>query len=157
MLQSDEKILRILLEAKEADENELLKHFKISFPSQRVAQESNSIFVGAVDSESHLEGYEFSQFNDLVEILIVTKNRDYYEALTIIKTVSREIIRLIYENNEYFQNKPIIRNITPEYNRDSVLTRGHLMVQIKTEPMELIPSDDEYDLCCILLEKMEEV
>ena len=155
MLHSDETILQILLKAKK-NGNELLKHFKIAYPSKRVVQESNSIFVGAIDSESNIEGFEFSSYTDLVEVLIVTKNRNYTEAIKIIKIVSKEITKLIYENNDLFDNKPIIRNLTPEYNRDFVLTRGHMRIQVKTKPESLVPSEDEYSLCEILLEKIEE-
>lgn len=155
MLQSDEIILRILLKAK-SEGNSILQHFKIGFPSKQVVQESNSIFIGAVDSESNIEGFEFSSFTDLVEVLIVTKNRDYLESIKIIKIVSKEITKLIYENVDLFDNKPIIRNLTPEYNRDFVLTRGHLRVQVKSQPESLVPTEDEYTLCNILLEKIEE-
>lgn len=155
MLQSDEIILKILLKAQN-DGNQLLNHFKIGYPSKQVVQESNSIFVGAVDSESNIEGFDFSSFTDLVEVLIVTKNRNYTEALKIIKTVAKEITKLIYENNDLFDNKPIIRNITPEYNRDFVLTRGHLRIQVKSEPESLVPSEEDYYLCNLLLEKIEE-
>lgn len=155
MLQSDEIILKILLKAQN-DGNTLLKHFKIGYPSKQVVQESNSIFVGAVDSESNIEGFDFSSFTDLVEVLIVTKNRNYTEALKIIKTVSKEITKLIYENNDLFDNKPIIRNITPEYNRDFVLTRGHLRIQVKSKPESLVPCEEDYYLCNLLLEKIEE-
>ena len=155
MLQSDEIILKILLKSQN-DGNQLLKHFKIGYPSKQVVQESNSIFVGAVDSENGIEGFEFSSFTDLVEILIVTKNRKYTEALKIIKTVAKEITKLIYENLDLFDNKPIIRNLTPEYNRDFVLTRGHMRIQVKSNPEPLVPSEEEYYLCNILLERIEE-
>lgn len=155
MLHSDEIILQILLNAKN-DGNELLQHFKIGYPSKQVVQESNNIFVGAVDSESNIEGYEFSSYTDLVEVLIVTKNRNYAESVKIIKIVAKEIAKLIYENIDLFDNKPIIRNITPEYNRDFVLTRGHMMIQVKSKVESLVPSEDEYTLCNILLNKIEE-
>ncbi len=155
MLQADEIILNILLKAK-SEGNQLLKYFKIGYPSKQVVQESNSIFIGAVDTESSVEGFEFSSFTDLVEVLIVTKNRNYSESMKIIKTISKEITRLIYENLDLFDNKPIVRNLTPEYNRDFVLTRGHMRIQVKSKPESLVPSDDEYTLCNILLEKIEE-
>ena len=155
MLHSDEIILQILLKAK-TDGNPLLKHFKIGYPSKQVVQESNNIFVGAVDTESKIEGFEFSSYTDLVEVLIVTKNRNYTESIKIIKIVSKEIAKLIYENLDLFDNKPVIRNLTPEYNRDFVLTRGHLRIQVKSKPESLVPSEDEYTLCNILLEKIEE-
>jgi len=155
MLHSDEIILQILLTAKN-DGNALLKHFKIGYPSKQVVQESNNIFVGAVDSESNIEGYEFSSYTDLVEVLIVTKNRNYAESVKIIKIVAKEIAKLIYENIDLFDDKPIIRNLTPEYNKDFVLTRGHMRIQVKSKPETLVPSDEEYYLCNILLEKIEE-
>ena len=108
MLQSDEIILKILLKAKN-EGNQLLEHFKIGYPSKQVVQESNNIFVGAVDSESNLDGFEFSSFTDLVEVLIVTKNRNYVESVKIIKIVAKEITRLIYENVDLFDEKPVIR------------------------------------------------
>lgn len=154
MLQSDEIILKILLKAKN-EGNQLLEHFKIGYPSKQVVQESNNIFVGAVDSESNLEGFEFSSFTDLVEVLIVTKNRNYVESVKIIKIVAKEITRLIYENVDLFDEKPVIRNLTPEYNRDFVLTRGHMRIQVKSNPEQLIPTDEDYCLCNILLEKIE--
>ena len=155
MLHCDEIILKILLTAKNED-NPILKHFKIGYPSKQVVQESNNIFVGAVDTESYIEGFEFSSFTDLVEILIVTKNRNYTESIKIIKIVSKEITKLIYENVELFDEKPVIRNLTPEYNKDFVLTRGHMRIQVKSKPESLVPTDEEYYLCNILLEKIEE-
>ena len=155
MLHSDETILKILLKAKNED-NPILKHFKISYPSKKVAQESNNIFIGAVDSESNIEGFDFSSFTDLVEVLIVTKNKTYSESIKIIKIVAKEITKLIYQNYELFDEKPIIRNLTPEYNKDFILTRGHMRIQVKTKPESLVPTEDEYTLCKILLEKIEE-
>ena len=155
MLHTDEIILNILLQAK-SDGNQLLKHFKIGYPSKQVVQESNNIFVGAVDTESNVEGFDFSSFTDLVEVLIVTKNKNYHESIKIIKIIAKEIAKLIYENNDLFDNKPVIRNLTPEYNRDFVLTRGHLRIQVKSNPESLVPSDDDYYICNVLLEKMEE-
>ena len=88
--------------------------------------------------------------------IIVTKNRNYSESMKIIKIMSKEITRLIYENSDLFDNKPIIRNLTPEYNKDFVLTRGHMRIHVKSKPESLVPSEDEYALCNILLEKIEE-
>lgn len=155
MLQLDETIVKILSKAKK-DGNPLLKYFKIGYPSKNLVQESNNIFVGVVDSESNLEGFEFSSFTDLAEVLIVTKNRNYQESVKIIKIVAKEIMKLIHENFDLFDNKPVIRNITPEYNKDFVLTRGHLNIQVKTNPQSLAPTSDEYYLCNVLLNEIEE-
>lgn len=154
MLQSDETILNILLKAKN-DGNELLKHFKIGYPSKQIVQESNSIFIASVDTENTDSGLDYLAFRDLVEVLIVTKNREYEEAVKIIKTVSKEIIRLINENETLFERRPVIRNITPEYNRDFVLTRGHIRIQVYNS--ESIDSEEEYRDCVNILAEDTEI
>ena len=131
MLSADETILNILSEEKK-NGNQLLKHFHIQHPSKRVAEESNSIFVATVSSENRLDGFDFSSFRDLVEILIVTKQKDYRKAITIIKTVSYEICRVIMDNRKEFPNRPVIRNINPEFNNDFILTRGQ-QIKVSTQ------------------------
>jgi len=154
MLQTDEIITQILLQAKQ-DGNELLQHFKIGYPSNQVAEESNSIFIASVDSENHSDGFDFNTFTDLVEVLIVTKNKEYLKAIQIIKVVSKEIIKLIMCNRNLFDNKPIIRNVTPEYNRDYVLTRGHIMIQVTSSPEQHCTDDEKQRVCQILIEDMD--
>lgn len=150
MLSADETILNILSEEKK-NGNQLLKHFHIQHPSKQVAEESNSIFVATVSSENRLDGFDFSSFRDLVEILIVTKQKDYRKAITIIKTVSYEICRVIMDNRKEFSNRPVIRNINPEFNNDFVLTRGHIMVEVNTEPETFEITDEMYNICSLYL------
>jgi len=158
MLQSDEIILNILLEAKK-EGNELLSKFKIDYPNKVIAQESNSIFVGVVDSESHGEGFIHSEFRDLTEILIVTKQREYEKAIKIIKVVSKEICGLIYDNTDKFTAKPVIRNITPEYSSNYVITRGHILIQTLTPPIDFKNDEATITEVCNLIidDDLEEV
>ena len=95
--------------------------------------------------------FDFSSFRDLVEILIVTKQKDYRKAITIIKTVSYEICRVIMDNRKEFSNRPVIRNINPEFNNDFVLTRGHIMVEVNTEPETFEITDEMYNICSLYL------
>ena len=155
MLSTDETIVNILLDAKTKEANPLLQYFKIGYASNQIAEESNSIFVASVDSQSNEIGFDYQTFTDRVEILIVTKNREYQKAINVIKTVSREIIRLILEKKHLFDNKPVIERITPEYNRDYVLTRGHIMVQVRTTPDSFDSNDEVYNVCKILTEEMD--
>jgi len=152
MLNLDNIILNILTNEKN-NGNNLLKHFHIQHPSKRVAEESNSIFVACVSSENNIDGFDFSSFRDLVEILIVTKQEDYSKAITIIKTVSYEICKLIMSNRDKFPNKPIIRNVNPEFNNDFVLNRGHILVECNTEPVTFDLTDDEYNICNVYLKE----
>lgn len=157
MLQTDEIILGILQDEKK-DGNELLQKFKLGFPNKQIAQESNSIFVAAVDSESYNEGENYSQYRDMVEILIVTKKREHSEAIDIIKVACREIVRLIYKNSDRFVNKPVARNITPDYGTNFVANRGHIMVQVVTAPFSFEKDDADIErVCQLLVDDIEEV
>ena len=154
MLCTDEIILNILLDAKN-EGNDLLQHFKINYPSNRVAEESNSIFIASVDAEGHTVAMDSQSFVDKVEVLIVTKNQEYQKAIRIIKTVSREVIRLVMEHKDLFPVKPVVERVTPEYNKDFVLTRGHIMFQVKTEMDDFSRDDELLTICQILTEDMD--
>ena len=148
MLDADEKILKILTKS----DNKVLNQFKISFPDHTVAQESNSIFIACVDTENNTDGFDFTEFRDLVEILIVTKNRNYQESIAIIKTVAKIIMNELKANVEILRTKPIFRNITPDYNNDYVLSRGHMLIQVDTIEDD-IEEDSEIERICRILNK----
>lgn len=150
MLSTDTTILEILLKAKN-EGNPLLQHFHISYPNKQLAEENNTILIAAVSSENNLNGYEFEQFKDLVEILIATKQKDNEKAIRIIKTVSYEICKLIMSNIDKFPNKPVIRNINPYFDVDLILSRGQIMVQCNTEPEDFEITEDEIDHVCNLI------
>ena len=154
MLTADEIILNILMDAK-SEGNELLQYFKINYPSNRVAEESNSIFIASVDSEGHTVAMDSQSFVDKVEVLLVTKDREYQTAIRIIKTVSREVIRLVMEHKDLFPVKPVVERVTPEYNNDFVLTRGHIMFQVKTDMDNFGVTDETRTICQILAEDMD--
>ena len=151
MLSSDETIYSVLKKAKK-DGNQVLEHFQIMYPSKKVASESNTIFIGVVSSEIHTEMNNASEYKDLIEILITTKIKDYKRAIFTIKTVSKEIIKILKENTDSFPFKPIIRNIAPEYNPNFVLNRGHIMVECLTD-IETYENDEESieKVCSILV------
>ncbi len=150
MLSTDQIIVNILDTARNSGDS-LLEDFHISYPSNQVAEESNSIFVAVVSAENNTVGMDFQTYTDLVEILVVTKQVEYEDAIFVIKTVCKHICNLIMQNADKFPNKPVIRNINPEFNRDYVLTRGHIMVQVKTEPTNYVVSDEDVKLCSVLL------
>ena len=154
MLSTDETILNILIDAK-TEGNELLQYFKINCPSEKVSEESNSIFIASVDSESHTLAMDSQAFVDRVEVLIVTKNRDYQKAIDIIKTVSKEVISLVMKNSHLFPNKPVVERVTPEYSNDFVLTRGHIMFRVNTGMDDFDIAEEKTRICQILTEDME--
>ena len=154
MLSTDETILNILIDAK-TEGNELLQYFKINYPSEKVSEESNSIFIASVDSESHTLAMDSQAFVDRVEVLIVTKNRDYQKAIDIIKTVSKEVISLVMKNSHLFPNKPVVERVTPEYSNDFVLTRGHIMFRVNTGMNDFDITEEKLRICQILTEDMD--
>lgn len=169
MLQTDEKIVTILLKEKNENQNSLLKYFKISYPNGNIAQESNTIFVGIADYESRDNGLDFDAGTDLVDILVVTKKRPnkygkksdkliYDESKHIIKMVMLEIRRILRleENITILGGVPRFRNITPEYNRNFVINRGHMMVQLKVID-EFEDYEEEFkNVCEILMNEIVE-
>lgn len=167
MLYTDELIVEILLNEKK-NGNKLLQHFKISYPSNKVAEASNTIFVGVADYEISKTGYDFDEGHDLIDILVVTKKKDniknkkidnkvYSESKFIIKMVLREIKRILTtpENIKKLGNRPVFRNITPEYNPNYILNRGHMLVQVSV--IDLFDNyEDEFDkVCSLLVENVE--
>ena len=154
MLSTDETILNILIDAK-TEGNELLQYFKINYPSEKVSEESNSIFIASVDSESHTLAMDSQAFVDRVEVLIVTKNRDYQKAIDIIKTVSKEVISLVMKNSHLFPSKPVVERVTPEYSKDFVLTRGHIMFRVNTGMNDFDITEEKLRICQILTEDMD--
>ena len=152
MLSTDTQIIEILQKSKN-EGNNLLKHFKIGYPTRELAQENNTILVACVSSENQLDGFDFDQFRDLVEILIITKQKDNHKAIKIIKPVSYEICKLIMSNSDLFPNKPIIRNINPFFDVNMVLTRGQVMVNVNTEPVDYDISPETYKNVELLLDE----
>lgn len=156
MLSNDNTILNILLNAKKQG-NRLLQHFHIAYPNKQLAEENNTILVAVVSSENRLDGFDFEEFTDLVEILIVTKHKDNQKAIKIIKAISYEICRLIMVHKDQFPNKPVIRNINPYFDTDLILNRGQIMIQVVTEPVDFnITPETIEDVCKIITENIEE-
>lgn len=153
MLSSDEIIFNLLKEAKE-NGNEILQHFHISYPNKTIVKESNSIYVAVVSSEPNTELFDATEYRDLVEVMVVTKIKDYRRAVTVIKTVIREIIRLIKTYDE-FPIRPEIRNIAPEYNPNFIINKGHIMVEVLTEIDDCLTEDIVDNVCKILSEDIE--
>lgn len=154
MLSSDEIIKDILIEEKR-NGNRILEPFNIQYPNQRLAEESNNIFIATVSSENNLDGFDFSTFQDLVEIYVITKQLEYEKAIILIKAVCSEICGLIMKHRDRFSTKPVIRNINPEFNKDFVLNRGRIMVQVVTEPVDFELSKDEYNVCEVILDEIK--
>jgi len=150
MLSVDNTILEILNTAK-LEGNQLLQKFKIGYPDKRLAQENNCILVAVVSSENNLDGYDFNTFKDLVEILVVSKHKDNFKAIEIIKAISYEVCRLIVTNKDKFPNKPVIRNVNPYFDVDMILSRGQIMVQVITEPTDFLVSEADIENVCSLL------
>ena len=147
MLESDEIIYNILQEAKK-EGDEILSYFHISYPNRKLAEENNCIYIGVVSSESLTEGFIFSQYRDMTEIVITTKKIDYREALTLIKLVAKHIIHLIYMHQDMFPERPVIRTINPEYNNQMVLNRGHILIQ-SVSPVITDDYDTEDTVSCV--------
>ena len=62
MLSTDEIILKILRKERE-NGNPILERFKIMYPKENLAEESNYIMVACVSAENNLEGMDFTIYD----------------------------------------------------------------------------------------------
>lgn len=154
MLETDTIILNTLLEAQE--DNQLLKMFKITYPDKGLADEINKIEVSCVSAENNITGFDHESFTDMVEILISTKKLEYKKGIRVIKTVAKEI-RKVLRANPYLNQRLVNRSISPLYEKGTLqIKKGHMIFQFKTEPEKDENTDDEIDkICSILIEDIE--
>lgn len=149
MLSTDLDIRDELIENQKTDK--LLKLFEIRLPDKQLAEESNSIYIASVDAEDHNSGLDFLQFRDMVEILIITKNLDYEDAVEVIRTVARRIIHVL-RNSKKFNNRLVFRNLTLEYSPGSMeLKRGHMLIQKVCDPEPDELTEAEYKKVCKII------
>ena len=61
------------------------------------------------------------------------------------------------KNANKFPNKPVIRNINPYFDVNLTVTRGQIMVNVITEPVDFkIDKDTVENVCNILVKNIKE-
>lgn len=131
MFDIDYKILSFLL-AKQNEGDAILEQFNIRFPSKRISQDSNSIFIGLAESTATDRTHESQYYNNLVDIIITTKNKEYVKASKIFRAVSKRVISLLRQSKEFSDSFNVVSFI-PKYDEATlVLKQADLLLSFES-------------------------
>lgn len=131
MFDIDYKILSFLL-AKQNEGDAILEQFKIQFPSKRISHDSNSIFIGLAESTATDRTHESQYYNNLVDIIITTKNKEYIKAIKIFRAVSKRVISLLRQSKEFSDSFNVVSFI-PKYDEATlVLKQADLLLSFES-------------------------
>lgn len=131
MFDIDYKILSYLL-AKQKEGDTILEQFNIRFPSKSISQNSNSIFIGLAESTATDRTHESQYYNNLVDIIITTKNKEYVKASKIFRAVSKRVISLLRQSKEFSDSFNVVSFI-PKYDEATlVLKQADLLLSFES-------------------------
>lgn len=149
MLSSDVEVYNILQKAKNNNDT-LISNFSLEFPSEKMAQDSNTIFIGLMDSKPYNRTHQSQDYLEMVDIIVTTKKNDYIQASRILKTTIIHILKIIREDKSLGLFD--IVEIRPNYTEFGVLRNMHLIISIHTDEIFEQDSDELYKICNILAE-----
>lgn len=147
MLSSDVNIYNILQKAKN-NKDELISEFSLEFPSEKMAEDSNTIFVGLMDSKPYKRTHQSQDYLEMVDIIVVTKINDYVTASRVLKTVIIHILSLLRDNKELGLFD--IVEIRPNYTEFGVLRNMHLIISVHSDEIFQNETEEIYNICKIL-------
>ena len=147
-------IYKLLKEAQAEDD--LLKHFKIQFPSRRIAESSNNIFIGLSEVRATERTHQSQNYEELIDIIIVTKQKKYLEASKIYDAVTNKILQILRESDLY-EDKLNWTSFKHQYHpQTNELQLSELLINISSdeqfniELQETIGEDYELDIIGII-------
>lgn len=124
-------IYKLLKEAQKDDE--ILQHFNIQFPSRQIAESSNSIFVGLSEARATARTHTSQNYEELIDIIIVTKQTKYFEASKIYDAVTNIILNILRQDDRY-KDRLNWSNFTHRYNpTTNELQLSELLINIRAD------------------------
>lgn len=150
-LNTDTEIYNTLVDAKK-NGNELLKHFKILYPTKVPVEPINVIYVGRQDSDEDTgsrHNFDSKEWNVETNIYIMTKDYDHLDRYRLLKTVTFEVMDIL----EHSLIRDYIR--IPEqqflYNNHNIIQTSKITV-ITHEIMKKVEeiTDEKMKICRIL-------
>lgn len=143
-------IIRVL--KKEQIENPILSQFLIKYPSKQISQSSNTIYIGFSEARATNRTHNSQDYDELIDIIITTKQIDYFESAKIYKVLTDIIIKTL-RKDDYLRDKMTVISFMHKYNSDNTLQLGELLVSFKTTEQfnDDYNYDDEdwvYDIIC---------
>ena len=124
-------IYKLLKEAQQDDD--VLKHFNIQFPNRRIAESSNSIFIGLSEARADERTHQSQFYEELIDIIIVTKQKKYFEASKIYDAVTNIILRILRESDLY-EDRLNWTSFKHQYNpQTNELQLSELLISIRND------------------------
>lgn len=143
-------IIKVL--KKEQIENPILSEFLLKYPSKQIAQSSNTIYIGFSEARATNRTHNSQNYDELIDIIITTKQIDYYESAKIYKVVCDIILKTL-RKDDYLRDKMSVISFMHKYNSDNTLQFGELLLSFNTvekfDKMDIYDDEDwVYDIIC---------
>lgn len=131
-------IYKLLKEAQEQEDETLLKRFNIQFPSQRIAESSNNIFIGLSEVRASERTHQSQFYEEMIDIIIVTRQKRYLEASKIYDAVTDKILEVL-RSSDLYEDRLNWTSFKHQYNpQTNELQLSELLISIR--------SDEEFNL-----------
>lgn len=124
------------------DDDLVLKEFNLEYPSEKISVASNTIFIGLSEAKPTQRTHQSQKYNELVDIVISTKQSNYSEAMKIFRVVAGKLMKILRDSKEFSDRFNVISFI-PKYLSEE-LKYGELLVSITS--LETFNPVDEADL-----------
>ena len=144
-------IIRVL--KREQIENPILSEFLLKYPSKEIAQSSNTIYIGFSEARATNRTHNSQDYDELIDIIITTKQIDYYESAKIYKVMTDIILKAL-RKDDYLRDRMSVISFMHKYNSNNTLQFGELLLSFKTTERfdkDAIDYDDKdwvYDIVC---------
>ena len=143
-------IIKVLKKAQQT--NPILTHFLIKYPSKQIMQSNNCIYVGFSEAKATSRTHHSQDYDELIDIIITTKQLDYFECSKILKVVSNLILHEL-RKDDIIHDKISPISFMYKYNSDNTLKFGELLISCNTtenynDVFDIEDDDLVYDIVC---------
>ena len=134
-------------------DNTFISDCNVKFIDKSVpAEEDDTIYIANVDLETIRETFNSVEYKALVNIYVKTKNTDYVDGSRFLRTVVKNIKKVLRDNVDCKQRHITFRNTTYEYGGKYTLKGLHLLVQLVEHESLTDPEPTEE---CINIDKVD--
>jgi uncharacterized protein YbgA (DUF1722 family) len=151
MFGADYDVYNFLINNKSDDK--VLNEFNIEYPSSSISVASNTIFVGLSEAKPTTRTHHSQKYNELVDIVISTKQANYTEAMKIFRSVAERIMKLFRASPD-FNNRFNVISFIPKYLSDE-LKYAELLISV-SEVETFPPTVEDEDLIVELITHIKE-
>src|SRR5574344_2136451 len=110
--------------------DELLSHFNFGYPNKKIAEAGNNIFIGLSEAKPYKKTHQSQSYEELIDIIITSKNTDYVETSKIYRAVVSKILGYLRGNPKYEDNFEVVSFIPKYYSNE--LKFAELLINFKS-------------------------